>query len=105
MAKPYNGYRSWNDWNVALWLANDQLFHEMCVENVAYVNRLTAIPFASSNKSAYENRLKEATNLLKLDLPSKTKDGANFNKRSISNYLRNNFDISDEPLIDYTYQT
>jgi hypothetical protein len=29
-AKPYNGHRSWNAWNVALWLNNDEsLYREM----------------------------------------------------------------------------
>ena len=23
-AKPYNGHRSWNAWNVALWIGNDE---------------------------------------------------------------------------------
>jgi hypothetical protein len=24
MAKPYNGFRSWNSWNVSLWINNDE---------------------------------------------------------------------------------
>jgi hypothetical protein len=32
MAKPYNGHRSWNAWNVALWVANDEAPYRLTKE-------------------------------------------------------------------------
>ena len=30
--KPYNGHRSWNAWNVALWLDNDETLYRRACE-------------------------------------------------------------------------
>lgn len=30
----YNGHRSWNAWNVSLWLNNDEGLYNLCVEHV-----------------------------------------------------------------------
>jgi hypothetical protein len=32
MAKPYNGHRSWNAWNVALWVANGEAPYRLTKE-------------------------------------------------------------------------
>ena len=32
MAKPYNGHRSWNAWNVALWIGNDQWLYSLALD-------------------------------------------------------------------------
>ena len=29
--KPYNGYRSWNAWNVALWIGNDEGLYNLAL--------------------------------------------------------------------------
>lgn len=34
MAKPYNGHRSWNAWNVALWLYNDEGLYRFVKDTV-----------------------------------------------------------------------
>lgn len=31
-SKPYNGHRSWNAWNVALWIGNDEGLYRMALE-------------------------------------------------------------------------
>lgn len=30
--KPYNGHRSWNAWNVALWVGNDEGLYNLALE-------------------------------------------------------------------------
>jgi len=30
--KPYNGHRSWNAWNVALWIGNDEGLYSLALE-------------------------------------------------------------------------
>lgn len=32
MRKPYNGHESWNAWNVALWIGNDEPMYRIAVE-------------------------------------------------------------------------
>jgi hypothetical protein len=34
MAKPYNGFPSWNAWNVSLWINNDEGLYRMAREYV-----------------------------------------------------------------------
>ena len=31
-AKPYNGHRSWNAWNVALWIGNDEGLYRLALD-------------------------------------------------------------------------
>ena len=30
--KPYNGHRSWNAWNVALWIGNDESLYRFAMD-------------------------------------------------------------------------
>lgn len=32
MPKPYNGHRSWNAWNVSLWIGNDESIYRLAVD-------------------------------------------------------------------------
>jgi hypothetical protein len=32
MSKPYNGHRSWNAWNVALWIGNDEPLYRFAMD-------------------------------------------------------------------------
>ena len=32
MPKPYNGHRSWNAWNVALWIGNDEGLYRLALD-------------------------------------------------------------------------
>ena len=34
MAKEFNGYPSWNQWNVSLWINNDEGLYNMCRDAV-----------------------------------------------------------------------
>ena len=33
-AKPYNGHESWNAWNVALWIGNDEPLYRAAIEAI-----------------------------------------------------------------------
>ncbi len=58
----YNGHRSWNAWNVSLWINNDFVLYKKALW---YVRN-------------YTNKDIAAREFLK-ELPDKTPDGANYN--------------------------
>lgn len=58
----YNGHRSWNAWNVALWIGNDEGLYR------------TAIYYLDHSKNA-----KAAARKMLADLPATTPDGAKYN--------------------------
>jgi len=66
MAKGYNGYPSWNAWNVSLWVNND-----------AYLYR---VAFDTVKELGYTKGLEV---LCEMWVDYTTPDGAKFNKRSI----------------------
>ena len=64
--KEYNGHRSWNAWNVALWLSNDYDVYKSTVNAVQTVG------------------LKKATDIMARAYRGlKTPDGADYNRLSI----------------------
>ncbi len=36
--KAYNGHRSWNAWNVALWISNDEILYNFAMECIKGIN-------------------------------------------------------------------
>ena len=66
MAKQYNGYPSWNSWNVSLWINND---YELYMSAYALVQ--------------LEGMTKAVKKLTLFWKNKRTPDGAVFNKRSI----------------------
>ena len=68
--KPYNGHRSWNAWNVSLWLSNDESLYRMAMELVRRYGRARA-----------------AARLLE-ELPPKTPDGAPYSLTTLRLALR-----------------
>jgi hypothetical protein len=61
----YNGHRSWNAWNVSLWVNNDEWTYSRAVELVKQYG---------VNRAAWR--------LLK-ELPAKTPDGAQYNHMAL----------------------
>ena len=73
--KAYNGHRSWNAWNVSLWINNDELTYNLARHLMVELSRQ---PWFIKNEST--NRIVE---IMQVFLPSKTPDGAAYNKLSI----------------------
>lgn len=71
--KTYNGHRSWNAWNVALWLHNDQ---DLYADWYWMVEHWT---------------LKQSVRKLLEILPKKTPDGATYNALSIRLAIEDDF--------------
>jgi len=67
MSKEYNGYPSWNSWNVSLWLNNDETIYKFCTEALKLKGRKKTIDF-----------------LVEMFQDCKTPDGARYNRRSIT---------------------
>lgn len=67
MAKPYEGYPSWNSWNVSLWINNDYDLYNLSYGTVKNYGMKNAILILSQ-----------------LWKGKKTPDGGIFNKRSIA---------------------
>lgn len=59
----YNGHRSWNAWNVALWIGDDEGLYNLALDCL---------------RQAKGNRRKAARLMLQ-DLPERTPDGARYN--------------------------
>jgi len=66
----YNGHRSWNSWNVSLWLSNDYDLYKqaMSLLSVFTIKRAT-------------------TEMLEYYLPKKTPDGAMYNRLCVKEFL------------------
>lgn len=67
MAKPYEGYPSWNSWNVSLWINNDYPTYRMAYNMVQEEGMRRAIII-----------------LTRLWDGKRTPDGGVFNRRSIA---------------------
>lgn len=70
-AKPYNGFPSWNQWNVSLWINNDESLYCWAVDYVRQYG------------------VAKAARLMSRDLEGiRTPDGARYNFTSIRGALR-----------------
>jgi hypothetical protein len=69
----YNGYRSWNAWNVSLWIANDESFYRLAVDAINQTKNLDQAVSLFCRVTAL--------------LGDKTPDGAVYNRSSIKTAL------------------
>ena len=67
----YNGHRSWNAWNVSLWLGSEENLYRMCVDVMEKYNRAGFV----------------ADLLVRFELPAETPDGAQYNRLSVKLFL------------------
>ncbi len=66
----YQGHRSWNSWNVSLWIANEEYLYRQALECLR----------------VYKTIPRAARRMLEL-LPDKTPDGANYNLTCVKEAL------------------
>jgi hypothetical protein len=74
--KTHNGHRSWNAWNVSLWINNKEAVYNNAYETVQRLKRTMV-------KSSKGKILHTSARLIMSDLPAKTPDGAIYNIMSI----------------------
>lgn len=69
--KKYNGHRSWNAWNVSLWIGNDEPLYRFAMECIKGIN---------NNKRGIAHATRAFMNIVRGD---KTPDGAVYNALSV----------------------
>ncbi|MCK5607954.1 hypothetical protein KAR91_39100 [Candidatus Pacearchaeota archaeon] len=69
--KQYNGHRSWNAWNVSLWINNDETLYRFAMECVRGIN---------NNEKGINFAVRRFINGLG---NSRTRDGAVYNPLSV----------------------
>jgi hypothetical protein len=72
MSKPYNGHRSWNAWNVSLWIGNDEGLYNLALDCLARARKPRA-------NGASHGRMYAARLFLSEVGTEKTPDGARYN--------------------------
>lgn len=72
MAKQYNGHRSWNAWNVSLWLHNDERLYRAMMDTIG----------------ALKNKDKAARHLALALHGDRTPDGGKYNYTTIRLAMR-----------------
>ncbi len=76
---PYNGHASWNQWNVALWIANDEALYRLAIHCIEETRRYT---------TCEAEHIEKATSLLLSCLEGeRTPDGAVYNRLSVKRAL------------------
>lgn len=75
----YNGYPSWNSWNVNLWIESKEVIHE-------HLNDLVELHRDNKTRSELVARLTRAVIFF---LGKRTPDGAIINRRALAIWLDN----------------
>lgn len=78
MIKPYQGHRSWNAWNVSLWLNNTESLYKLAMY---YLTKYKAI---GDTKGYTKRRVCNiVARILRKELDNKTPDGAVYTQLSV----------------------
>lgn len=89
--QPYNGYRSWNAWNVSAAIDNDETLYNCLKRTIEKVRNTSQRAREDLEKGKLGFAITIFYSVSGLDEDSRTSDGARFNRRSvktaISNYL------------------
>lgn len=90
--KAYNGHRSWNAWNVSMWLYNDAWLYSLVQEGIANaVNKYKA----SFNVRGIGNaNIYHAVRHIMRGLPERTPDGAKFNPTAVKLAIEDDFNLA-----------
>lgn len=82
-AKEYQGHRSWNAWNVSLWINNDGPLYRFACDCLKRASR-----DRNGNERTKEGKVRHATRLFMLDMTgARTPDGARFNATCVRECL------------------
>lgn len=87
--KEYNGHRSWNTWNVSLWISNNEGQYRFALECIdkarkKYADRLSRRLLVPQSISGLAARY-----FMKEYVDQKTPDGAKYNHLSVKLCLEN----------------
>ena len=78
--KTYNGHRSWNAWNVSLWMGNDESIYTLAINCIARAKQ----HYEGKSWSSAGHIIRKATRLfMQCYGGQKTPDGAIYNALSI----------------------
>ena len=78
--KTYNGHRSWNAWNVSLWIGNDEPLYRFAMECLKSAREW----YEGKQWSSHNVVLRGATRrFMRLMGDEKTPDGATYNALSV----------------------
>ena len=82
MLKPYNGHRSWNAWNVALWISNDEPLYRAACDAIAWA-RVNTPNTVARRDAAILRRAVARFSRTAISLDERTPDGAVYNRLSV----------------------
>jgi hypothetical protein len=71
----YNGFRSWNAWNVSLWIGNDEGLYNLALDCIAQSKR----PNGKTISVLPHGRMYAARRFMRLVGTEKTPDGGRYN--------------------------
>lgn len=76
--KTYNGHRSWNAWNVCLWIGNDEPLYRCAMDCITEARRVCKVGIATARMAS-----RAARYFMAIYGNSRTPDGARYNHLSV----------------------